>query len=180
MLFVGALTPWHRYKGLDVLLRAMQLLRKARDNVRLVVVGDGSLASEYRNLARALLVSDSVIFAGNVPDYDLPKYYACSDVLIQPSKDRSEGFGLTILEANASGKPVIASNVGGIPSVIEDGRNGSLVPPNNPGALSRKIEALLQSNDLLARMGRNGRSIAESLDWSIIAQRTERLYEALT
>jgi len=179
LLFVGALTEWHRYKGLDVLLSAMQLLKNTNENVRLLVVGDGSLAPEYRHLADSLSVSDDVIFAGNVPEDDLPKCYACSDMLIQPSKDRSEGFGLTILEANATGKPVIGSDVGGIPSVIDQGKNGFLVPPNDPVALSEEIRSVLHSESVLSRMGRNGRVIAEKHDWSIIAERTEQLYEGL-
>jgi glycosyltransferase involved in cell wall biosynthesis len=72
-------------------------------------------------------------------DEELPMYYACSGVLVLPSKDRSEGFGLTILEANATGKPAIGSSVGRMPSVIQDGYNGSLVPPNDPAALAQAI-----------------------------------------
>jgi glycosyltransferase involved in cell wall biosynthesis len=177
LLFVGALTQWHRYKGLDILLSAMSLLNKASEEVRLLVVGDGSLASGYRSLANSLRISKAVTFAGDVSDDDLPEYYACADVLIVPSKDRSEGFGLTILEANATGKPAIGSNVGGIPSVIEDGKNGKLVPPNDPAALSETIRQLLDTEALLNRLGRNGRSIAEKHDWSIVAEQTERVYE---
>jgi glycosyltransferase involved in cell wall biosynthesis len=178
LLFVGALTQWHRYKGLDVLLSAMSRLKKLGQDVRLIVVGDGSLAPEYRSLANSLRMSEDVVFAGNVSDDDLPGYYACADILILPSKDRSEGFGLTILEANATGKPAIGSNVGGIPSVIEDGKNGKLVPPNDPAALSETIRELFTSDALLDRLGRNARSIAEKHDWSIVAEQTERVYES--
>jgi glycosyltransferase involved in cell wall biosynthesis len=178
LLFVGALTRWHRYKGLDVLLSAVSLLNRAGEDVRLLVVGDGCLAPEYRSLANSLRISKEVIFAGNVSDDDLPKYYACADILIVPSKDRSEGFGLTILEANATGKPAIGSNVGGIPSVIEDGKNGKLVPPNDATALSETIREVLSSDALLDRLGRNARSIAEKHDWSIVAEQTERVYES--
>jgi len=179
LLFVGALTKWHRYKGLDVLLSATSLLKNTDKNVRLLVVGDGSLTLEYRALAKLLGISDQVIFAGNVPDDVLPKYYACADILIVPSKDRSEGFGLTILEANATGKPVIGSNVGGIPSVIEDGKNGRLVPPNSPSILAENIRQVLSSEDLIAKLGSAGRLIAEKHDWSIVTERTEKLYESV-
>jgi len=178
LLFVAALTQWHRYKGLDVLLSAMSRLKKLGEDVRLLVVGDGILAPEYRSLANSLRISEEVTFAGDVSDDDLPEYYACADVLIVPSKDRSEGFGLTILEANATGKPAIGSNVGGIPSVIVDGKNGKLVPPNDPTALSSTISGLLSSDVLLDRLGRNARSIAEKHDWSIVAEQTERVYES--
>jgi len=179
LLFVGALTQWHRYKGLDVLLSAVSLLNRAGEDVRLLVVGDGSLAPEYRSLARSLRISEEVIFAGEVSDGDLPEYYACADILVVPSKDPSEGFGLTILEANASGKPVIGSNVGGIPSVIQDGKNGRLVPPNDLSILAESIRQLLSSHDLMVELSKAGRQIAERYDWSIVAERTERLYESV-
>jgi len=179
LLFVGALSQWHRYKGLDVLLSAMSRLRKMDENIRLLVVGDGGLSEEYRALAKSLGVSEEVVFAGNVPDDALPEYYACADIVVVPSKDRSEGFGLTILEANASGKPVIGSNVGGIPNVIQDGKNGRLVPPNDPIILAETIMQLLGSDKLMAELGGAGRVLAEKYDWSMVAERTEGLYESV-
>ena len=179
VLFVGALTEWHRYKGLDVLLKALSLLNQP-ERVRLLVVGDGVLKKEYQRLASCLEVSDSVIFAGDVSDSELPEYYACSDMLVLPSKDRSEGFGLTLLEANATGKPAIGAAVGGIPSVIRDGYNGALVPQNDPRALSSKLTELLDGDaQILMEMGKNGRALAESLDWSVVAREVEELYESV-
>ena len=177
VLFVGALTQWHRYKGLDVLIQAMALMRDQVPGARLVIVGAGQLETEYRQLVSRHGLTSCVIFAGNVPDDELPKYYACSDMLALPSKDRSEGFGLTILEANATGKPAIGTTVGGIPSVIRDGYNGLLVPPNDPSALAEAIKKALSDDDLLKRMGRNGRAFAEQHDWSMVAQQTESLYK---
>jgi glycosyltransferase involved in cell wall biosynthesis len=177
LLFVGALTKWHRYKGLDILLES---LHTANQDMRLIVVGAGDLEERYRALTRSLHLESNVIFAGNVPDEELPLYYAASDALILPSKDMSEGFGLTLLEANATGKPVIASNVGGIPSVVQNGYNGLLVPPNNPSLLAEAILTLAGDPELAGKMGRNGRQVAESHDWGIVAARTEQVYlEAL-
>jgi len=177
VLFVGALTQWHRYKGLDVLIQAMALMRDQVPEARLVIVGAGQLETEYRQLVSRHGLTSCVIFAGNVPDDELPKYYACSDMLALPSKDRSEGFGLTILEANATGKPAIGSAVGGIPSVIMNEYNGLLVPPSDPEALARAIARVLVDEDLLEQLGRNARSFAMQHDWSIVAEQTEDLYE---
>lgn len=177
VLFVGALTRWHRYKGLDVLIEAMTLLKNQLPRTKLLVVGGGGLQIEYRQLAHELGVGDCVIFAGNVSDDELPMYYASSDLLVLPSKDRSEGFGLTILEANATGKPAIGTNVGGIPSVIQNGYNGLLVPPNDPGALAGAIRRMNEEKDMLREMGKNGRKLAEQHDWSIVAEWTEILYK---
>ena len=177
VLFVGALTRWHRYKGLDVLIKSIALLKNAPSTPRLLVVGGGELLAEYVRLTSELGIRDRVIFAENVPDDDLPKYYACSDLLAQPSKDRSEGFGLTILEANATGKPAVGTTVGGIPSVIRDGYNGLLVPPNNPKALADTIRKAMADDGLLKQMGKNGRVFAEQHDWSIVAEQTENVYK---
>jgi len=177
LLFVGALGRWHSYKGVDLLIKAMAVVRKRLPKTKLLIVGGGKLEKEYRRLAQQLHVDDSVIFAGEVSDDDLPKYYACSDLLALPSKDRSEGFGLTILEANATGKPAVGTTVGGIPSVIQNGYNGLLVPPNRPEALAEAIKTALADEDLLERMGRNGRKFAEQHDWSITAEQTENVYK---
>jgi glycosyltransferase involved in cell wall biosynthesis len=176
VLFVGALTRWHAYKGLDVLLSAMRIALQLKRDILLLVVGDGDLRPYYSSIARQLKLENKVVFAGNVPDQELAEYYAASDVLVLPSKDMSEGFGLTLLEANASGRPCVASNTGGIPEVIRDGYNGLLVPPNDPQALAQTIIRLAKDDRKRREMGRNGRRVAVSHDWRIIAKRTEAVY----
>ncbi|MBS7622728.1 glycosyltransferase family 4 protein [Candidatus Bathyarchaeota archaeon] len=174
VLFVGALTRWHRYKGLDDLLLAFRSLN--RPDVRLLVVGGGDLKHMYEQMAQNLRIRDRVVFTGEVPDTLLPKYYAISDVLALPSKDRSEGFGLTILEANASGIPAIASAVGGVPGILIDGENGVLVPPKDPKTLAEAIRRLVDDDDYRAALGRKARELALKHDWRIVASDTERLY----
>jgi glycosyltransferase involved in cell wall biosynthesis len=176
-LFVGALTKWHRYKGLDNLLRAFSSLKKT--NVKLLVVGGGDLKLEYEMIAQNLGILDRVIFVGELPDDLLPKYYAVSDILVLPSKDRSEGFGLTILEANASGKPAIASAIGGIPGILVNGENGILVPPNDPASLAEAIRKLTEDDDYRMSMGRRSRELALQHDWKKVAGETEKLYKEL-
>jgi len=181
ILFVGALTQWHRYKGLEVLLHAVKLTLGKTTKLSLVVVGEGELKTQYVSLSRQIGLDRCTLFAGNVDDRDLPTYYAACDVLVLPSKDRSEGFGLTLLEANAAGKPVIASNVGGIPGVVRHGYNGLLVSPNDPTALSEAILTLTRDPKKSHEMGQNGRKVAEAHDWKHTAAITERVYEeALT
>jgi glycosyltransferase involved in cell wall biosynthesis len=177
LLFVGALTRWHRYKGLDVLLRALAIAIKNLPSVALLVVGDGELKGDYELQSEKLGLNRNVIFVGNVSNNELPQYYAASDALIQPSKDMSEGFGLTLLEANATGKPVIASNVGGIPSVVKNWHNGMLVPPNDPELLSKAILTLHENRREALEMGRCGRKVAVLHDWKNTASKTECIYE---
>ncbi len=141
-----------------------------------MIVGGGDLKSEYEALAKNLEVDDKVLFVGEVSDEFLPKYYSVADMLVLPSKDRSEGFGLTILEANASGKPVIGSNIGGIPGILIDNKNGILVPPNNPTLLANAISRLSKDDKLRECMGERGRQIALMHDWSKVAIETEKIY----
>jgi len=93
-----------------------------------------------------------MLFAGDTPDDQLPEYYASCDLAVLPSKDMSEGFGLTILEANAVTKPVIATNAGGLPAIVRDGYNGLLVQPNNEVEMTNSILEL--SRDAKAPDGR--------------------------
>ena len=174
ILFVAALTKWHRYKGLDILIESFRLIRDI--DIKLLIVGGGDLKSEYEALAKNLEVEDKVLFVGEVSDEFLPKYYSVADMLVLPSKDRSEGFGLTILEANASGKPVIGSNIGGIPGILIDNDNGILIPPNNPALLADAISRLSKDDKLRERMGERGRQIALMHDWSKVAIETEKIY----
>jgi glycosyltransferase involved in cell wall biosynthesis len=176
LLFVAALTKWHGYKGLDTLLFGLSIALGKGLDVALLVVGDGSLKEEYQQLARRLHVQENVVFAGDVPDLQLPLYYAAADALALPSKNMSEGFGLTLLEANASGLPVIATSVGGIPSVVRDGYNGLLVKPNDAHALADAIARIIKGRKEREEMGRNGRLVAEEYDWKIVAAKTEQVY----
>ena len=176
ILFVGALSRWHGYKGLDILIKAFASANRLRKDIALMIVGDGNMRQTYEKLASDLNLNDGVFFVGNVSDEALPSYYAASDLLVLPSKDRSEGFGLTILEANACGRPAIGSNVGGIPDVISHGFNGFLVPPNSTDALCQAITTLVENDSMREAMGRNGRTFAEEHDWSRVAEATEKVY----
>jgi len=173
---VGALTKWHGYKGLDVLLEALQICVKSSRDVLLLVVGDGDLKPRYETMAHNLGLTNHMIFAGDASMEDLPRFYAASDLLALPSKDMSEGFGLTLLEANASGRPCIASDTGGIPEIIRDGYNGCLVTPNDPQALAQGIRSLAKDVDARRRMGENGRRFALLHDWKSVAEETETAY----
>jgi len=176
VLFVGALTKWHGYKGLDVLLKAMRICIKSSPNVFLLIVGDGDLKPHYESMAHNLGIANHIIFAGDASAEDLPKFYTASSLLALPSKDMSEGFGLTLLEANASGRPCIASNTGGIPEVIREGYNGRLVPPNDARALAQGILSLAKDVDVRRRLGENGRRVALTHDWKMVAEDTENAY----
>lgn len=176
VLFVGALTRWHAYKGLDNLIRAFSTVAGKDPDARLLVVGGGELAAANAELAKSLGIWNKVTFAGTVPDALLPSYYAACDLFVLPSRDRSEGYGLALLEAMATGKPVIGSQVGGIPEVINNGVTGLLVSPNQPVELATAILALLSDGRRRLSLGAKARQYAEENDWRRVAAAVAVLY----
>jgi glycosyltransferase involved in cell wall biosynthesis len=151
VLAVGRLSY---YKGFDVLLRALAKVPAAE----LVLVGQGECESSLRNLARELCINDRVIFAGTVDDAELAKLYACADALCLPSIERSEAFGLVLLEAMRASLPTIASNVrgSGIGYVVRDGETGLLVRPGDVEALAAAMHMLESNQGLRRRLGEAG------------------------
>lgn len=145
ILFVGGLDSAHYFKGLDVLLNAFkEFLNPKRYTLNaeryvLLIVGSGNLRSSYETLAKELGISDNVIFAGSPSDDELPLFYNLADLFVFPSIDRSEAFGLALLEALTSGVPAIASALPGVRTLIKEGENGFLVPSGNYLALAQKM-----------------------------------------
>lgn len=160
ILFVGGLDAPHYFKGLDILMRAAkEVIDAGRDNIKLLVVGDGDLKVDYQDHAERLHLRDKMIFAGNVPDDELPAYYNLADIFVLPSIDKSEAFGIVLLEAAACGKAAIASNLAGVRTVVYDGETGLLAEPGNPADLAKKIGILLSDDELRRKMGAAGRKM---------------------
>ncbi len=125
ILFVGGLDSAHYFKGVDILLHAFERFLKSQIpnyKFQILVVGDGNLRQEYEALSRNLGLEEGVIFAGSASEEDLPKYYNLADLFVLPSIDGSEAFGLVLLEAMASGVPVIASNLPGVRTLVPAGK----------------------------------------------------------
>jgi D-inositol-3-phosphate glycosyltransferase len=178
LLFVGRIQP---LKGLDVAVRALAALADRR--AMLVVVGGPSGADGEAELARirdlidALGLHDRVRFVPAQPHHTLSTYYRAADVCLVPS--RSESFGLVALEAAACGLPVVAAAVGGLRTLVDDGRTGFLVEGREPRAFAARVDELLARPELAASMG--GAAAARSLDytWSTTAARLRRVYADL-
>lgn len=145
--------------GLEYLIRAAPMVTKEREDVVLLIGGDGSLRRYHERLATKLGVREKILFTGRIPRHGVPFYYAMSDVVVVPSLQ--EAFGLVVSEAMACAKPVIGTKVGGIPDQIIDRYNGFMVQPRSPAEIAEKILWLVR-NPVEARcMGMNGRRIAE-------------------
>ena len=141
ILFVGGLDRAHYFKGLEILIRAKAEVA----NARILIVGDGDLRPHYEKMVEELNLKDKIIFAGSVAPEDLPDYYNLANVVVLPSLDGSEAFGIVLIEAGACGKPVIVSNLPGVRSVIDYGVNGFTVKPGDAKELAEKINYFLDN-----------------------------------
>lgn len=141
-------------KGLDVLLHAFEQLRHKHPSFKLVIAGDGPLRGQLQQLAISLRIDEKVEFLGQKGRSEIVKLLQGCQVFVLPS--RSEPFGIAIVEALACGKPVVATAVGGIPEVIENGKNGILVEPDNSAALADALIRVLTNQALQRLMARNG------------------------
>ncbi len=178
LLFVGRIQP---LKGLTVAVEALARLRDR--STRLVVVGGPSGAEGPAELARVmgliaeLGLGDRVTFIEPQPHHMLSTWYRAADVVVVPS--RSESFGLVALEAAACGVPVVASAVGGLRTLVDDGVTGLLVEDRDPAAWARAIDRLLDEPEKAAWMGADAAADARRYSWSTTAGRLRRLYADL-
>src|SRR5436309_1145750 len=173
ILFVGRLYP--RQKGLEYLIAAFAVAQSRR-KARLRLVGDDwGGRTALQTLASSLGVGRAVEFVGELPRTRVIREYESADLFVLPSL--FEPFGIVLLEAMAAGLPIIASRVGGIPDVIEDGRTGILVEPRNVQALADAIDSLVADPSLRMKMGAEGRAQAAKYSWDRLVPRIRSVYE---
>ena len=171
ILFVGRL---ERRKGLGYLLRAFMQLKAENPDLRLVIVGDGPMRRWYANFAARHDMED-VIMAGYVAAADLPRYYASCDVFCAPNTG-DESFGIVLLEAMASGKPIVATDIDGFRTVLTPGREGLLVERKSARGLAEALRTLLRDPELRHEMGRHGAETARRYDWERIVDDLIAIY----
>jgi glycosyltransferase involved in cell wall biosynthesis len=152
---VGVVGRLELEKGHPTLLEAWPIVLRSVPEAYLIVVGEGSRLDALHEVARDLRILHRVVFTGRRDD--IPAVTAAFDVAVLPSY--REAQGLTILEAMALSRPVVASNVGGIPEMIHDGETGLLVPPHDPQALAGAIVRLLRDHQLADTLGRAGHDL---------------------
>jgi len=174
ILFVGRHDP---RKGLPELMTACAAL--ARDGVpfRLIIVGDGALRRRIEGMVQGPL-QGRVHFEGRVSNEHLPRYYASADLFCSPARG-GESFGIVLLEAMACGVPIVATDLPGYRTVLTPGREGLVVPPRDPAALTTALRALLDDRALRADMGARGIETARGYAWPGVAARLEEIYGSL-
>jgi glycosyltransferase involved in cell wall biosynthesis len=173
---IGIIARLSDVKGQDILISAMKKIVKIIPNAKLLIGGVGKMEPVLKDLVKTFHLESHVIF------YPVMNKAAESlsllDVFVMPS--RQEGLGLSVMEAQASGIPVVASNVGGIPSLIENGKTGILVEPENIDDLANAIVGLLQNKNQLKEMGLAGRAfIRQKYSATSMIDHTLNLYQAL-
>ena len=178
VLFVGGLEP---RKGLEYLLHAMEYVIDALPSARLIAVGKTGFRgtdewSWFSKLADRLGISGRMEFTESVDQETLLRFYSECDVLVLPSK--TEGWGLSLMEAMACGKPVVASKAGGIPELVRDGTDGILVRPGDVRGLADSIIKLLSDPDLRTEMGKEGMRRVREFSWDETAKVVLKEYEA--
>ena len=187
ILFVGRIEP---LKGLDVLLEAIALLREQgkweKAPFCLMVIGGDPEADEtqkskemlrIQELQKRMGLQDLVMFAGKRSQDTLPYYYSAAQAVVVPS--HYESFGMVALEAMACGTPVVASEVGGLPYLVQDGVTGFTVPVNEPQALADHLNHLLSDDDLRERMSNQAVEAAQKYSWWNITKRINAVYRKL-
>ena len=176
VLFVGSLIP---RKGLPFLIEAAEKIVKEYSETKFVIVGEGPLKNRLLSNLETANLSGNFTFLGNVKEDMLPTLYNCADVFALPSIQ--EGQGIVLLEAQASAKPVVAFDVGGVNEAVRNGETGLLVKRGSSEELADALLKLLSDKALREKMGANGRRfVTENFTWDICAQKMLNVYhEAL-
>lgn len=171
VLFVGRLEP---VKGLKYLIEAINILKDTK-NLELIIIGNGNEKNNLEVLVKDLkLNGENVTFTGKISNEKIPEYMAAADVFVLPSL--SEGFPVVILEAMATGLPIVTTKVKGLPEIVEDNINGLLVPPQNPEELADKINLLLNDENLRKKISILNKEKSKSYSWENVALTLEKLY----
>jgi len=179
ILFVGRLMA---LKGIRYLLGAMPRILSTFPQTNLYIVGDGPERARLEGMCVALGIQDNVRFFGEVPHQDLPPYYTAADVFVLPScRDKTgalEGLGVVLLEAMACGVPVVGSDIGGIPQIIENGVTGLLSEPESSDSLARNILQILENQRLATRLRAAGlKQVQNEFSWDSISAKFLKIYE---
>lgn len=171
ILFVGRQDP---RKGIKYLYKAMDYLIDEIPDVRLIVVGKGFL-KKYYELSISEKAKKHVVFENYVDWALLPSYYSTANVFVSPAVG-GESFGIVLIEAMASGAPVLASNIRGYRQVVDHRQNGYLVKPKDPKAIAEGILEILHNPEMRERMISNGLETAKGYDWNKVAGRVLDFY----
>ena len=170
---VGAVARLREEKGIEYMLRGVKNVLAVFPETVFVIVGDGALREQLEVLSKKLEIEDKTLFCGYLED--VTSIMSIFDIVVMPSL--TEGSPLALMEAFAMGKPIIATNVGGIKEILNDGKTGLLVPSKDPESLASKITYLLDNEQEAARLGTNAHEESKDYNISHYMRRLEKLYD---
>ncbi len=181
-IVIGTIKTLESKYGIAYLIKAFKIVcdRNKGLQLRLLIVGGGSLDKELKRMVEELNISDKTIFTGSVPFKEVPKYHNMLSISVSVSVLDSESFGVAIIEASSCAKPVVVSNVGGLPEVVEDGVTGIVVPKQDIQKTAEAIEKLVLDVKLRERMGEAGRERVKKLyNWKNNVREMIAIYEKI-
>ena len=162
-------------KGVSYLIEAMAIVQREIPDAKLILVGDGVERSRLEGLSKKLDLNGCIQFVGQVQQERIPTLLQQADLFALPSL--SEGFPVVILEAMATGLPIVATNVGGIPDILEEGVDGYLVNAKRPAEVADRMLVLLRNDKLREEISVNNREKAKLYTWDIVAGKVEKEYQ---
>ena len=179
IVFVGGMDTAHAFKGIPVFLDALLLLKRKQQCPQVIFVGDGDLRVSFEQQAFAYGLQSYVRFVGSVSHELLPDYYRMGDLFVLPSIHRAEAFGMVLLEAMASGLPVIASDLPGVRTIAKEG--GLVVPPNNPSAIAAAIVSFFEAplSFHTAKSQEVRKIVEKTYTWHTVCQTLDNKYRSL-
>lgn len=175
IIYMGVLIP---RKGVYTLLESFSLVKNQIEDINLFIAGSGEAEDELKKTVKRLDLQNDVKFLGFVKGAKKYSYLKSSEIVILPSL--WESLPITVLEGMGCGKPIIASDVGGIPYLVEDGFNGFLIKPGDVEDLADKIILLLKNRPIAEEMGVKSGLKAKNFDWTIIADKTLEVYQEVS
>jgi glycosyltransferase involved in cell wall biosynthesis len=164
------LTPW---KGVDGIIKIMSRLKEKIGETNLLVLGDGSELANLRSLANSLGLNDNVYFLGRLDRAAMPEYFSAADAFVLNTN--YEGLSHTLLEAMSAGTPIVTTNVGGNPELIENNAEGILVDYDNPDQLFTAILRVLTDQSLAAALAERAKSKLKSFTWDKVISQTDNV-----
>ena len=179
-IIIGTVKPLESKYAIDHLFQAFALVKRKHPELPLkcCIVGEGSQENSLKKFSRELKIDDSTYFTGQVPHNAIPGILNRFDIFAALSLE--ESFGVVVIEASACEIPVVVSDEGGLPEVVEDGQTGFVVPKGNVSAAARKIEDLVLDTKLREKIGKAGRRrVLELYSWQSCVQRMQQIYKKL-
>lgn len=180
-LVIGTVKSLEPNYGIEILIHAFKEIyfKYSELNLYLLIVGGGSLENKLKKLVNELGIENRTLFTGKIPHNKIPEYHNMMNIAVYPSL--KESFGVSILESSSCGKPVIGSEVGGIPEVIKNDHTGYLFPAGNVSKLVKSIETLLIDSKLRTEMGKHGREfVMDKYNWNKNVEDMISAYEKIT